>query len=250
MPENPEKLREETVKYFNESIDLMQAGKPEEALRSLEKAEKAAHEAKNGEILFHTLKARGQILQSLGRLEEAMETYAFSLISSEKLLSEDPENKLYTETIHRNLNNLGNLGNIFQRSGNYSSSKQAYEIGIEICQLLLASYPENEFYLMYAGNTLNNLGELLYTTGEPEEAKEKFEEALKTYSLLLKNAPENPEYLSDKAMTLNNLGTLYSEKGQKAEAKENFEKALEILKKLSEKAPGNEKLREDRLSQN
>lgn len=245
MSETPQKLREEAVKYFNETLDLMQKGENAEALESLRKAESSAQKAEDGPILFHILKVRGQLLQSLDMLEEALETYAFSLIMSEKLLSEDPENKLYTDTLHLNLNNLGNLGNAFQRMGNFPSSKQAYEIGIEICQNLLNSYPENEFYRMYAGNTLNNLGELLFTMGEPEEAKEKYEEALKTYSLLLKNSPEKPEYLSDTAMTLNNLGNLYSEKGQEAEAKENFEKALEILKKRSEKEPGNEKLREE-----
>ncbi|TFH03596.1 MAG: tetratricopeptide repeat protein, partial [Methanosarcina sp.] len=148
-PEPPEKLREEAVKSFNETLDLMQKGKSEEALESLRKAEKAAHEAKDGAILFHTLKVRGQLLQSLGRLEEAMETYTFSLTTSVKLLSDEPENKLYTDTLHLNLNNLGNLGNIFQRMGDFPSSKQAYEIGLEICRNLLASYPENEFYRMY-----------------------------------------------------------------------------------------------------
>jgi tetratricopeptide (TPR) repeat protein len=245
MPETPEKLREEAVKSFNETLSLMQKGKSEEALESLRNAEKAAHEAKDGAILFHTLKVRGQLLQSLGRLEEALETYTFSLITSEKLLSGDPENKLYIDSLHMNLNNIGNLGNIFQRMGDFTSSQQCYEIGIEISRKQLDFHPENKFYRMYAGNTQNNLGELLFTMGQAEEAKEQYEKALKTYTLLLKNSPDNPEYLSDTAMTLNNLGTLFSEKGQKAEAKENLEKALEILKNLSKKDPGNEKLKKE-----
>ena len=245
MPEKPEKLREEAVKYFNESVDLMQEGKPEESLESLQKAESAAREAKSGAILFHTLKARGQILQSLGRLEEAMETYAFSLESSYNLLSEDPENELYTNTIRLNLNNLGNLGNIFQRMGNFPLSKQCYEIGLEICQKLLDSYPENEFYQMYAGNTLNNLGELLFAIGQVDEAREKYEKALKIYEKLLQKHPEDTEYLSDKEMTLNNLGILFSQKGQKEEAKKNFKEALEILEILSKNDPNDKKLREE-----
>ena len=245
MPEMPTKLREEAVTYFNETLDLMQKGKPEEALESLRKAEEAAYDAKDGAILFHTLKVRGQLLQSLGRLEEAKETYTFSLTTSVKLLAEEPENKLYIDTLHMNLNNLGNLGNIFQRAGDFPSSQQCYEIGLEISRKQLDFHPENEFYRMYAGNTQNNIGELLFIMGNLEEAEEKYEEALKTYALLLKKFPKNPEYLSDTAMTLNNLGTLFSEKGQKAEAKENFEKALEILKKMGKKDPGNEKLREE-----
>lgn len=244
-PETPEKLREEAVKHFNRTIDLIQEGKPEESLESLQKAESAAQEAKSGAILFHTLKARGQILQSLGRLEEAMETYAFSLEASEKLLSEDPENELYIDTIRLNLNSIGNLGNIFQRMGNSVLSRQCYEIGLEICQKLLDSYPENDFNQMYTGNTLNNLGELLFSMGQIEEAKEKYEKALEIYEKLLQKHPEDAEYLSDKEMTLNNLGILFSEKGQKEEAKKNFEKSLEILEILSKKDPRDQKLKEE-----
>ncbi|WP_440955100.1 tetratricopeptide repeat protein [Methanosarcina sp. Mfa9] len=245
MSESPEKLREEAVKNFNETLDLIQKGKNEEALESLRKAEKAAQDAKDGAILFLTLKTRGQLLQSLGRLEEALETYIFSLITCEKFHETDPENKLYLDTLHMNLNNIGNLGNIFLRADNFPFAQQCYEIGIEASRKQLEFHPENKFYQMYVGNTLNNLGELLSKMGQPKEAKEKYEEALKTYSPLLKNHPENSEYLSDTAMTLNNLGTLFSEKGQKAEAKENFEKALDILKTLSEKEPENEKLKEE-----
>lgn len=245
MPENPEKLRHEAVEHFNKTIDLMQEGKPEESLESLQRAESAAQEAKSGAILFHTLKARGQILQSLGRLEEAMETYSFSLKTSYKLLLEDPEDELYTDTLRLNLNNIGNLGNIFLRMGNFTLSRQCYDVGLEICQKLLDSYPENDFYQMYTGNTLNNLGELLFTLGQIEEAREKYEKALEIYEKLLQNYPEDKEYLSDKEMTLNNLGILFSQKGQKEEAKKNFKQSLEILEILSKKDPRDQKFKKE-----
>lgn len=245
MPEKPDRLREEAVKHFNRTIDLMQEGKPEESLEALQKAENAAQEAKSEAILFHTLKARGQILQSLGRLEEALDTYVFSLKISYKSLLEDPANELYTDTIRLNLNNIGNLGNIFQRAGNFILSKQCYETGLEICQKLLDSHPENTFYQMYTGNTLNNLGELLFSKGQLEEAEEKYEKALEIYEKLLQNYPEDTEYLSDKEMTLNNLGILFSQKEQKEAAKKNFKESLEILEILSKKDPRDQKLKEE-----
>lgn len=245
MAEIPEQLREEAVKYFNESLDLMKEGKLEEALISLQGAEKAACEAKDGAILFHTLKARGQLLQSLGRLDEALETYTFSLKVNEKLLETDPENELYLDTFQMNLNNIGNLGNVFQRMGNLESSKKSYETGLEICQRRLEFQPENSYYQMYTGNTLNNLGELYAANGQKEKAKENYEEALKIYGKLLKNYPGDLEYLSDTVMTLNNLGTLLSERGQKEEAKKKFKKALEILESLSKSDPENKNLKEE-----
>ncbi|HWR25985.1 MAG TPA: tetratricopeptide repeat protein [Methanosarcina sp.] len=245
MCETPEQLREAAVKYFNESLDLMQAKKYEEAFESLLKAEKAAQEIKDGVILFHTLKVRGQLLQSLNRFEEALETYAFSLKTNEELLENDPDNELYLDTLRMNLNNIGNLGNIFQRMNNFQASQKCYEIGIEISQKRLDFQPENEFYQMYSGNTLNNLGELFFKAEKIDKARENYEKALKVYEKLLKTYPQNMEYLSDTAMTLNNLGTLFFEKGQKDEAKENFKKALETMEILSEKDPENRKLKED-----
>ena len=234
-----EKLREEAVKLFNESIDLMQEGKPEKALESLSKAEKIAQEIKDGAILFHTLKVRGQLLQVLSRYEEALETYIFSLRINEKYLEMYPENELYLDTLHMNLNNVGNLGNFFQKEEKRQLSKQCYEIGLEISQKRLEFEPENEFYQMYTGNTLNNLGELLIQMGQIDSAKENYEKALEIYEKLLKIDPENLEYLSDTVMTLNNLGSLFFEKGQRGEGEKSFKKALEILELLNKKKPEN-----------
>jgi tetratricopeptide (TPR) repeat protein len=245
MGEMFEQLREEAVNYFNESLDLFQAGKLEEAMGSLQNAEKIAYEAKDGAVLLHTLLLRSQILQSLGKLEEALETYIFSLKISEKFLEADIENEFYFDIFQMSLNNIGNLGNIFRRMGNFLSSKKSYEIGIEICQKRLKFQPENIFCQLYTGNTHNNLGELLAEMGQPEEAKENYEEALKIYEDLLKKYPGDLEYLSDTAMTLNNLGTLSSKNGQKEKAKENFKKALEILENLSKEYPENSKVKEE-----
>lgn len=245
MLEMSEKSREEAVKHFNETLDLMQKGKLEEALESLREAEKLAQKIKDGAILFHTLKIRGQLLQFLGMLEESLETYTFFLRTNEKLLEADSENKLYLNTLRMNLNNVGNLGNIFQREGNFQSSRQCYEVGLEICHKRLDFQPESEFYQMYAGNTLNNLGELLAGMSQTEKAKQAYEKALKMYDKLLENYPGDMEYLVDRVMTLNNLGTLFSERGQKEKAKDNFKKALRILEILSKKNPENKKIKRE-----
>jgi tetratricopeptide (TPR) repeat protein len=238
MPEI-EKLRKEAIKFFNESIDLMQKDEPERALESLSKAEKIAQELKDGAILFHTLKVRGQLLQVLDRYEEALETYTFSLRINEKYLEIYPENKLYLDTLHMNLNNVGNLGNFFQKEEKLQLSKQCYEIGLEISRKRLEFEPENEFYQMYTGNTLNNLGELLVQMGQTDAAKENYNKALEIYENLLKIDPENLEYLSDAVMTLNNLGSLFFENGQRGEGEKSFKRAVEILELLNKKEPEN-----------
>lgn len=245
MAETSEQLIEEAVKYFNEALDLIRAEKSQEALESIEKAEKAANTAKDEAILLHILKLRGKVLESTGKLKEALETYTFALKTNEKLLETDSENELYLDTLEMNLNNIGNLGNLFRRIGNFQSSKISYETGLEICQKRLKYQQENHFYQTYIGNTHNNLGELLAEMGQIEEAEENYKTALDIYEKLLKDYPGDLEHISDKVMTLQNLGLLFSEKGQKEEARENLKKALEILKNLRESDPENRRIEEE-----
>jgi len=245
MAETSEQLIGEAVLHFNESLDMIQEGKMEEALGPLKKAEKAAHEARDEAVLLHILELRGKILESLGRFEEALETYTFVLKTNEKLFDEDPENELCFDVLKANLNNIGNLGNIFRRKGNFQFSKQSYETGLEICHKRLESQPENEFCRTYAGNTLNNLGELLAEKGQPEKAKINYEKALEIYENLLKAYPGDLEHISDKVMALQNLGILFYETGQKEEAKKNLKKALEILDDLNKSDPENKKVEEE-----
>ena len=245
MAETSEQLREEAVKHFNESLDLIRSEKLEKSLEPLQKAEEAAREAQSDVILLHVLKLRGQILEYLGRLEEALEIYTFALKTNEKFLERDPENELFLDILEMDLNSIGNLGNKFRGIGNFQFSKRSYETGLGICRKRLEFQPENDFCRTYAGNTLNNLGELLAEKGQTEEAKENYEKALGIYEKILKDYPGDFEHISDKVMTLQNLGILFSKNGQKEEAKENLKKALEIMESLRKSYPENRKIKEE-----
>jgi tetratricopeptide (TPR) repeat protein len=245
MTEMSDQLTEKASKHFNESMRLVQAGKLEEALESLEEAEKIAHEADYDVVLLHTLKSKGQVLESLGRLDEALETYTSALKINEELLEKDPTNDFYTVIFQTNMNNIGNLGNLLRQEGKFQASKKCYETGLETCQKRLKYQPQSNYYQMYCGNTHNNLGELLAGMGQTEEAKENYEKSLKITDKLLIDFPGDFEYLSDKVMTLNNLGILFSEQGKKEEAKEYFEKALKILEGLHKDFPNNERVKEE-----
>ena len=245
MAETSEQLIGEAVIHFNASLDMIQKGKLEDALETLKNAEKAASEAEDEAVLLHILELKGKILESLSRFKEALETYTYILKTNEKLFDTYPEKELCFDILEANLNNIGNLGNIFRRKGNFQFSKQSYETGLEICHKRLESQPENEFCRTYAGNTLNNLGELLAEKGQTEEAKVNYKKALEVYEKLLKDYPGDLEHLSDKVMALQNLGILFYETGQKEEAKKNLKKALEILDDLNKSDPENKKIEEE-----
>lgn len=245
MTGTSDQLAEKAANSFNESLRLIQAEKLEEALASLEDAENFAREADYDVVLLHALKSKGQILQSLGRLEAALETYTSALEITEELLETDPKNEFYNVLLQTNMNNIGNLGNLLRERGNTEASKQSYETGLEFCQKRLKLQPQSDYYRMYCGNTHNNLGELLAGIGQTEAAKENYEKSLEISDNLLKDFPGDFEYLSDKVMTLNNLGILFAKEGKTAEARENFEEAIVILEGLNRDFPENQRVKEE-----
>ena len=186
MPEKPDRLREEAVKHFNRTIDLMQEGKPEESLEALQKAENAAQEAKSDAILFHTLKARGQILQSLGRLEEALDTYVFSLKISYKLLSEDPGNELYKDTIRLNLNNIGNSATFFRELATLSYRNNAMRPDLRSARSFLIPTGKHLLSNVY-GKYPKQPRRTLFSKGQLEEAEENTKKPWKYMKSSFKN---------------------------------------------------------------
>ncbi|MFY1112638.1 MAG: tetratricopeptide repeat protein [Methanosarcinaceae archaeon] len=239
MPESPEKLREEAGNYFQETLNLMRSGKPEKALESLQKAEEAAQQAKADDILLHVMNIRGQLMLSIGALDEALEICGHASNLFAEILTQNPENDFVLQCLQMNLNNVGIAGNHFESMGHFPQAKDAYETGLSVSQKMLDLLPQDDFCIIYTANTLNNLGSLLFDMGSIEEAKEKYEKALGIYEELLKTDPENVAYQSDVAMTLNNLGTLLSDTGNLEEAKDRYETSLEIYEALLKTDPEN-----------
>ena len=233
-----ESLRD-SARLFNEAIALMQKGKPEEALKELEKAEKAALEVEAYDIFLYAQTLKGRIMQILGAYEEALKIHSLALKATEELLSKDPDNELYQSNLQMNLDEIFTLGNSFYNIGRFLQAKNCYEIHLLISQKLLENDPENVAYQSDVGMTLNNLGILLSDMGRIEEAKGRYEKALEMREKLLENDPENVAYQSYVGGTLNNLGALLSDMGRIEEAKGRYEKALEIYEKLLKIDPEN-----------
>ncbi|WP_229395029.1 tetratricopeptide repeat protein [Methanosarcina sp. DH1] len=224
----------------------MQHGRYEEALKELEKDEEIAKlllkDPKNEfyqsnlQKSFDDVFTLGYLLCDMGRFLQAQSFCELSLLISQKLLENAPDNVSYQSSVAATLNNLGTL---LSNMGRIEESKQRYENALEICEKLLATGPDNVSYQSDVAMTLNNLGTLLSDMGRIEESKQRCENALEIYETLLRNDPDNVSYQSDVAMTLNNLGTLLSNMGRIEESKQRYENALEICEKLLATDPDN-----------
>ncbi len=120
-----ESLRDSAVRSFSkESLDLMQKGKPEEALKELEKAEESAQKAEANDIFLYVQTIKGHLMQTLGAYEEALKIHTFSLKATEELLSTDSDNELYQSILQMNLDAIGTLGNLFYNMGRFLQDKK------------------------------------------------------------------------------------------------------------------------------
>ena len=93
------RLRDSAERHFQKTLSLMQKGKPEEALKELEKAEEAAKRAKANDILLNVQTLKGRIMQTVGAYEEALKIHVLSLKAAEEFLSKDPDNELYQSSL-------------------------------------------------------------------------------------------------------------------------------------------------------
>lgn len=239
-------LRDLSIKYLNETLELIKEGKSIEALKELEKAEEAAKLLliyseneffqTNLQIKFNDVFTLGQRLDNMGRFSQAQHFYELSLLISQKILKTDPENVKYQSDVTLTLNNLGYL---LWNMGRMEDAKDRYEKALDMRQKLLKNDPKNIEYQSDVAMTLNNLGNLLSDTGRLEDSKDRYEKALDMRQKLLKTDHENVEYQSDVATTLNNLGLLLWHMGRIGEAKDSYEKALDIRHKLLKTDPEN-----------
>ena len=99
-PETPEKLREEAVKYFNETLDLMQKGTNEEAFKTYALLLKNSPD--DPEYLSYTamtLNNLGILFSEKGQKAEAKDNFEKALEILKKMGKKDPGNEKLREEI-------------------------------------------------------------------------------------------------------------------------------------------------------
>ena len=168
-----ESLRDSAEGHFQNTLSLMQKGKPEEALKELEKTEEAALGMEAYDIFLYVQTLKGHLMQTLGAYEEALKIHVFSLKATEELLSKDPDNELYQSSLQMNLDEIFTLGNRFYNIGRFLQAKNCYEIHLLTFQKLLETDPENVAYQSDVAMTLNNLGTLLSEYGAHRRGERK-----------------------------------------------------------------------------
>ena len=164
--------------------------------------------------LATSLNNLGNVLQALGRLEEALGFYRKALAMTERL---------YKGQNHPHLASfLNNLGNVLQALGRLEEALGFYRKALAMTERLYKG--QNHPHL---ASFLNNLGNVLQALGRLEEALGFFRQALAMTERLYKGQ-DHP----DLATSLNNLGYVLDSLGRLEEALGFYRKALAMTERL------------------
>lgn len=249
-----ERRLEEARKFHNDSINLYDSGKYDEALnlaaRALEIQEQESgaddidvaatlsnlaliwlskgDQKKAIQLLQRSLEIRektfgtyhhdvARTLHNLALANDSMDNYVEAIQLYEKAIL-IREKVLGTENADLSTS-LGNLGSIYADLAEYDKAEQLLRRALEIKEKILSPTNKSIAY------TLNDLGNIFSAKGDEDKALEFYKRALEIREKAL--GPNHP----DVAWSLELLGTSFRTKGDYRQAETNYLRGLEILRK-------------------
>lgn len=229
------------LRNFNKGMSLLYDGQQEEALECLMKAEKDSRDADSPELLVNVLQAIGGIMESDGRIDEAIDMYVEASGMLESIANSDPS---FIE--HKALL-MGKTASLLTEQGDNIKAIPFFEEAFSSYERLLAREPGNDGYCSSAASAANDLASILASEGRNERAKEMFEKALMLSGKLVVLDPVNMENTAKALTVQTNLANLLYEMGIMQEARQNLEHAYDGCSGAMKDDPSNSVLQEQLL---
>jgi eukaryotic-like serine/threonine-protein kinase len=225
-----------------------EAGRPEESLRSHEKAREigaqvarfhpTVPEYRNG--LAESLIAIGRLYSATNRPVEALPAYREAQALLETLVRENPVEANFQVQLASVCEHIGNQNaNVIDGVEALRSQSRARELR----EKLIRDHPEDVEYVNALSNSFMNQGVLRAKAGNPGEAIEFFR---KSRDLRLKVIATRPDDINTKhilALILENLGVWLEKTDQRPDALAAFTQAVENQRAAFRKAPQEVKYR-------
>ena len=186
--------------------------------------------------LTWALGASGDILNSLGKINEARAVFQRCFKIMKKRVNKFPDNL----TAQRNLSlSYDRLANLEKAAGNAAAVREFYEKKLEIDKKLVDLMPDNVDAQRNLSIFYNKLGDLERGVGNAVAMRDWYEKALEIRKRLAENMPDNVSIQRDLSISYNKLGNLEKAAGNTAAARERYQKAMEIRKQLADNKPDN-----------
>ncbi len=189
--------------------------------------------------LAQTLIGRGDLLDSLGRFDQAEYAYRQAVAMFDRLASEQPNVSKHREFLAQATDDLGLL---LENLGRKDEADTMFRRSIALREHLLEEQPKALKIRGALAQTWVNRGTLFHVRRQMEDATKAFQKALELLQpdVVAERTGESAlpaKYQQIRAQAWNNLGILYRQEHRLTDAEQAYREALAVKQKLADTFP-------------
>ena len=184
--------------------------------------------------LHLALLEEGDILQALGKNQQAFENYQQALEHLQALAKDSPDNL----DIQRELSvSFDRIGDLYQAKGDANAALKAFQDSLTIRQQLAQRDPNNTQWQRDLSVSFEKMGNLYQAKGDANAALKAFQDSLTIAQQLAQRDPANTEWQRDLSVSFDRIGDLYQAKDDANAALNNYQDSLTICELLAKIDP-------------
>lgn len=184
----------------------------------------------------------GRVLQTEGKLKEALHEFLTSMDIMLRLTQHSPDNDdwlLDLSVLH------SNVGRVLQAQGDLTSALQANQNSMNIRRRLTARDPNNSDWQLDLAVSHNYIGAILQAQGNLDSALQEYQSYQAIMRSLTERNPHNNYWLRELSVSHNNIGSILLLQDHLAEALHAYQASMDIRKHLTELDPDNNNWKRD-----
>jgi len=180
------------------------------------------------------LRQIGEVRMEYGDQEAALEAFRESLILTERLAAEDPQN---AEAQIAMANSRFYVGYVHWQRGELAQARAMFESVIPIVDAVSAREPDHAPWLAERAYANTNLGRVAELQGDLEAALAAYQIVMEVNGQLVAGEPDNPEWQLELGFAHNNLGKLLVALGRLDEAQAHYRLDLAAKSRIHDSEP-------------
>jgi tetratricopeptide (TPR) repeat protein len=171
----------------------------------------------------------GDVLQSQGKLPEALDVYQQYLTIAKRLVDQDNSNSNWQRELGVSYNKVGE---VLQSQGKLPEALDVHQQSLTIAKRLVDQDNSNSGWQRDLAVSYDKVGEVLQAQGKLPEALDVYEKCLTIAKRLVDQDNSNSSWQRDLAVSYEKVGEVLRAQGKVADALDVYEKCLTIAKRL------------------
>ncbi|VTU08498.1 photosystem I assembly protein Ycf3 [Actinobacillus indolicus] len=181
---------------------------------------------------------KGNLLESQGKLDDALDYYQKALAINESLVKQDPND----QQAQRDLSfSYENLGDIAVKQGSLDKALNYYQRGLEICESFAKQDQSDQDAQRDLSISYNKLGDILVMQGNFDRALSYYQRGLEIRESLAKQDQGDQDAQLDVSSSYERLSYIAEKQGNLDKVLSYNQRELEILENLTKQDSSNQK---------